>query len=205
MSLFLETIKINNGHRINLEGHNMRMNRTRNRHFHEIRDIDLENEVDVPADFKFGIVKCRVIYGRQVEKITFEPYVFKDPRSFKLVNADHIEYGFKDANREPLNLLFASKGKVDDIIMTKQGYITDSFYANLAFLKNEIWYTPRKPLLEGTFRAKMLMNEKLVPLDIHTNDLPNFEKIKIINAMTEWGMHEAVDVLIGEHIFLEGS
>ena len=92
MSLFLETIKINNGRRINLEGHNRRMNTTRNRHFHEIRDIDLRDQIQVPQPFKQGIVKCKVVYGRKIESIEFEPYFFRNPRSFCLVEVNQFSY-----------------------------------------------------------------------------------------------------------------
>jgi len=201
MSLFLETIKINNGRRINLDGHNRRMNFTRNRHFHEIRDIDLRDEIEVPTEYEIGIVKCRVSYGRKVEKVEFEPYIFRNPQSFKLVNADHIDYKYKSADREALQELFAMKGEADDIIMVKDGLITDSYYANLVLLKDQVWYTPAKPLLQGTFRSKMLENEKLVEIDINEEELPYYEEIKIVNALTEWEMHKGVQVLIGKTVY----
>ena len=201
MSLFLETIKINNGRRINLDGHNRRMNRTRNRHFHEIRDIDLKEEIEVPSHFETGVVRCRVVYGRQIEDITFDHYHFKNPRSFRVLSADHIDYGYKSSDRKALNQLFSEKREADDIIMTKEGFITDSFYANLALLKDGVWYTPIRPMLKGTFREKLVSSEKLVQEDIRADELIKYEAIKIFNALTEWEMHEEVEIIIGEHVF----
>jgi len=193
MSLFLETIKVNNGRRINLDGHSRRMNRTRNQHFHEIRNIDLKQKIDVPEHYQEGIVKCRVTYGRKIERIEFEKYHFSNPQSFLLVNADHIDYTYKSADREGLKLLFESRGEADDIIMIKNGLVTDSYYANLAYLKDDKWYTPEKPMLSGTFREKLLMNEKLVECNIHAEEVYNFEKFKIFNALTEWEMHNPLN------------
>lgn len=193
MSLFLETIKINNGRRENLDGHSRRMNKTRNAHFHEIRNIDLEDVIEVPQQYRQGIVKCRVTYGRKIEMVEFENYVFRNPRSFQLVSADHIDYSFKSADREPLTTLFNAKGRADDIIMVKNNHITDSYYANLAFLKDGIWHTPSKPLLTGTFRQKLVDNKKLVLANITPSDLGRYEEVKIFNALTEWEMHPPVD------------
>jgi 4-amino-4-deoxychorismate lyase len=110
-----------------------------------------------------------------------------------LVNADHIDYNFKFANREQLTTLFGVKGRADDIIMVKNELITDSYYANLAFLKDDTWYTPAKPLLKGTFRELLLTNEKIVEAEISLRDLSLFQKIKLFNALTEWEMHQPVD------------
>ena len=193
MSLFIETIKINNGRRINLDGHNHRMNFTRNRHFHEIRNLDLREAIEVPTKFSFGIVKCRVIYGRKIEKIEFEHYKFKNPRSFFLVFSNEIDYNYKFVERESLDKLYTQK-KADDILIVKNGLFTDSYYANIALLKNGIWYSPKEPLLKGTFREKLIKNKKIVLKDIPYESIYNFEKIKIFNAMTEWEMHQPVDI-----------
>jgi 4-amino-4-deoxychorismate lyase len=110
-----------------------------------------------------------------------------------LINADHVDYSYKSADREALKSLFEMKGKADDIIMVQNELITDSYYANLAFLKNDTWYTPDKPLLKGTFREKLVVNEKLVLTEISVSDLSQYEKVKIFNALTEWEMHDPVD------------
>lgn len=192
--LFLETIKINNGRRINLDGHNSRMNYTRNRHFHEIMNIDLKDEIIVPEDFKSGIVKCRVIYGRKIEKIEFEPYIFKNPRIFQVVDADHVVYPFKSKNRKILTDLYIQKGIAHDIILVKNNLITDSYYANLAFSINDKWYTPKKPLLMGTQRTKLIQMGKISEIDIPIDELFKYESLKIFNAITEWGMHAPIHI-----------
>lgn len=194
MSLFLETIKINNGRRINLEGHNKRMNHTRNRHFHEIRNLDLRGLLEVPSQYKKGIVKCRVVYGRKVESIGFSPYEFKNPINFQIVDADHINYDYKAEDRNELKALFDQRRNADDIIMVKNGKITDSYYANLAFERDGQWFTPQSPLLQGTQRTKLINQGKLIEIDINVDDIEHFDHFKIFNAMTEWTMCEAIEV-----------
>ena len=194
MSLFLETIKINNGRRFLLDEHNRRMNYTRNRHFHEIRDIDLREIVVVPAKYSRGLVKCRVTYGRKVEKVEYEDYIFRDPRTFKIIAAEHIEYEYKYADRTDLDALFTQKGVADDLLMIRDGLLTDSYYANIALLKDQCWYTPARPLLRGTYRSYLLANEKLVERDIPVDEIMNFEKLKIYNAMVGWTGHRSVDI-----------
>ncbi|GLR19757.1 4-amino-4-deoxychorismate lyase [Portibacter lacus] len=168
------------------------MNRVRNRHFHEIRDIDLRDFIYVPDEFQDGIVKCRVVYGRLIQEITFEKYHFRNPRTFKLVNANEISYSEKSLDRSALDSLYNMREEADDIIIVKDNFITDSYYANLAFLQNGRWYTPAKPLLEGTFRAKLIKEGKIIPRSIKAEDISDFSKLKIFNALTEWEMHDPV-------------
>lgn len=194
MSLFIETIKINNGRRENLAGHSYRMNKCRNAHFHEIREIDLADIIKVPEKHQDGIVKCRVTYGRSIEKVEFEPYVFRNPRSFILVNGDDVDYGYKYVDRSSLKRLFDSKGGADDIIIVKDGLITDTYYANILLQKEDKWFTPRSPLLHGTFRAKLLYDYQVQEADISNSDIYNYDALRIINAMTELTMHPDVRI-----------
>ncbi|MEM8863787.1 MAG: hypothetical protein AAGD96_36215, partial [Chloroflexota bacterium] len=53
------------------------------------------------------------------------------------------------------------------------------------FLKAGVWYTPRRPLLAGTKRQYYLDSGRLVPIDIAAEEIKNFEKIRMINAMID--------------------
>ena len=63
--------------------------------------------------------------------------------------------------RGKLNELFAKKGSCDDVIIVRNGLITDSSYANLIFFDGREWITPKVPLLEGTCRARLLASGKI--------------------------------------------
>ena len=61
------------------------------------------------------------------------------------------------------NQLIEKRKHADDIIIVKNGLVTDSFYANLAFLKNGIWFTPETPLLLGVQRQFLLSQKTIQP------------------------------------------
>jgi len=64
-----------------------------------------------------------------------------------------IEYPYKYANRNAFDTLLQSHPDFDEIIIEKDGFITDTTIANLAFYNGTYWLTPEKPLLPGTMRA----------------------------------------------------
>ena len=194
MSLFFETIKIYNGKRYNLSCHNQRMNKCRSEIFKSNKKIDLKKVIKVPQKFSRGNVKCKVLYEKEVVQIEFEDYFFKNPRRFMIVKDDNIEYPYKSIDRSDLNSLFSKRGTSDDIIIIKNGLITDSSYANLALFKDGSWYTPDSPLLSGTQRDILIKKGKLKPINIEIENLKNFKLLKIINAMTGWGLHKPVRI-----------
>ena len=89
----------------------------------------------------------------------------------------------KYADRDELNRLYEMRGDCDDIIIVKNGMLTDASSANITFLKNGRWYTPAKPLLQGTARARMISEGKLSVLNITADNISDFEAVRLINAM----------------------
>ena len=47
---------------------------------------------------------------------------------------DTIDYTYKSAHREELNALYAQKGMADDILIVRNGYLTDTSISNIALL-----------------------------------------------------------------------
>lgn len=192
MSRLLETIKVENGKLKLLSLHQDRLNRSRRELFEKPSPILLSKEIQVPAFAEKGIFKCRIEYAEQIEKIEFLPYKIRKIESLQIVEGGEIDYRFKYADRFPLRLLFERKKHADDIIIIKNGLVTDSFYANLAFLKKGIWYTPQSPLLEGIQRRFLLSQKTIQVADIKVEELPSFEKIRLFNAMISW--EEELDI-----------
>jgi 4-amino-4-deoxychorismate lyase len=66
----------------------------------------------------------------------------------QLVTDNEIEYTHKTTDRNALNRLFEQRKKADDIIIVKNGQLTDSLFANLVFESHtgEL-FTPKNPLL----------------------------------------------------------
>ncbi len=181
MCQLLETIRLENGVLQHLEYHNTRMLKAL-RTFYPNSRISLSQELAAKAP-KQGLFKCRVVYDVQIRKVEFQPYTLPQIRSLKLIEADSIEYSFKFLNREPINKLFNQRDKADDILIVKNGLITDTSFCNVLLYNGKHWLTPSYPLLKGTRRRLLLEEEIIHTADIRPQDIPNFSKLRLINAM----------------------
>ena len=136
-------------------------------------------------EFKKGNVKLRILYGEKGRKIQFEIYTPMKINTIRLVYTSKLRYSLKLRNRKELNTLFDQRGNCDDVIIVRDGQITDSSYANLIFFNGSEWVTPKKPLLEGTCRARLLDNGKIKTANLGINELKTFKGFKLINAMRD--------------------
>lgn len=136
-----------------------------------------------------GIYKCRVLYGREIEEITYAPYQMRAVSSLRLIAADAVDYTYKSTNRNELNALYARRGVADDVLIVKNGYLTDTSIANVALYddKMKVWCTPSRPLLRGTRRAELMDKKIIVERDIPQVHLGEYSKIMLFNAMIDWG------------------
>lgn len=117
----------------------------------------------------------------------------KSVRSLKLVSSDAIGYAHKYEDRKVLDELYNQREKCDDIIIVKNGFITDASYANLIFRKGAEWFTPATFLLAGTMRAFLLDSNQIKSTEIRAGDITKYDSCKLINAML--GM-DAQEILI---------
>jgi 4-amino-4-deoxychorismate lyase len=193
MCLLIETIRVENGSLCNINYHNNRLNNSRRVLFDSLEDIILDKIV-IPPQFSEGIYKCRVTYNKEIRKIEFEPYSMRAINSLKLVNADNIEYTYKYKNRETINRLSELRQDCDDILMVKNGYITDTSYANIVFTKGEELFTPNTPLLAGTRREYYLQKGIIKTTKITPTDLHNYSNARIINAMISLENSPIIDI-----------
>jgi len=183
MSLLFETIRIVDGQFQNSELHNARLNESRKSIYHISEKIELENSISIPGEFRKGIYKCKVMYGKQIDEVTFSRYIPRRIKSLQLINDDTISYNFKYIDREHLNRLVQKCGKSDEILIVKNGLITDTSFSNIIFLKENQWVTSSRPLLPGTMRAHLLRQGRIVEQEIKTTDLKYFRSARLINAM----------------------
>ena len=182
----LETIKIQNRKLQNIHWHNQRLNRTRQQLFGSINHWDLNQIIKIPIDLNNDVYKCRVTYGLDIEKIEFELYFPKSIQTLKTVHHNRIDYSFKYANRSLLHSLYVQKEDYDDILIIKNGLVTDTSYCNIAFFDGQRWLTPDTPLLEGTHRAFLLSKNIIQVANIALEDLKYFQYFKLFNAMMNW-------------------
>jgi 4-amino-4-deoxychorismate lyase len=184
MSLLVETIRIENGTILNKNFHNERMIRSLYGIYGLKKKPDLEKIIEVPESARQGIIKCRVIYDDKTARIEFLPYSFRPVRSLKIVFDENICYPYKYINRDRINKLMDMRGDCDDILIVKNGKVTDSSFANVIFMDTEgNWVTPSSFLLSGTRRASLLLRGLIKETNISYCDIAEYSELKLINAM----------------------
>ena len=184
----LETIKIEDGKVHNLEWHNRRCNKSRLELFGEESVLNLEAFIKPP---KSGLFRCRVLYEKELNAVEYIPYTPQKIDSFKIIQSD-IDYNYKYSDREELNSLLDNA--YDEIIIEKDGFLTDTSIANIAFYDGSNWITPLKPLLEGTMREKLLSESFLIVENIKIQDIQNFSHFALMNAMIGFQIQKNINI-----------
>jgi len=182
MCLLFETIKIAGSKIFNLPLHNERMNRSRYALFGVKDLIKIEDYIEVPPESENKIIRCRVIYGISVQSVEYSQYIARNIKTLKLIEGGNIDYNYKLLDRSNLNALLDNK-IADDILIIKNGYITDCSFANIVFFDGKRWITPSTPLLRGTMREMLLRKGVISESVITVNDLQRYSHFKLINAM----------------------
>lgn len=139
--------------------------------------FDLKKLLNSPLD---GVVRAKIIYDTNGNLIDTEYFVYeiREFKELKLVNID-FDYSKKFLDRSKID---AAKSKFEEIVMIKNGLVTDTSIANLAIFENG-WITPKTPLLKGTTRARLLESGFLQEDDISLTRLLNARRFAIMNAM----------------------
>ena len=180
----LETIKCENGKLTNLRFHQERFELAR-KELGFFETILLKDCISIPKKCRKGLFRCRVLYSKQIEKIEFVPHQFRKIQTLKLVYDNDIDYHLKFSQRDYLDHLFNKRENCDDILIVKNGFITDSWTANPVFFDGLKWWTPNTPLLPGTQRAKLLAEGKIAECAIKPEDFSKFQKIGLVNAFQD--------------------
>ncbi len=181
----LETIQIKNGQFQHIEYHNKRFNNSRLEWF-GLNDFQyIENLIEIPFECSGGTFRCRVVYDKEIRGLTISPYIHKEIKTLKLVNIGDWEYSHKYADRSFMSNLLEENKDFDEVIMVKNGLITDCTIANLAFWDGTNWFTPSTPLLEGTKRQQLLDNQKIMETEIEVEDLKKYKGVCLVNAFRD--------------------
>lgn len=181
----LETIKCKDGKLYNLEYHQARFDLARMKCFPDAQKLKLEELIEIPETCLKGLFRCRVVYAEQLEKIEFLPHQYRSINSIRLIENNSIEYRSKYTDRKQLQHLYNQRGNCDDILIIQNNCITDSFTANPIFFDGKKWWTPDTPLLPGTQRARLLVENKISVCHITIDDLSRYIKIGLINALQD--------------------
>lgn len=193
MSRLIESIRLNDGVFSRLELHQVRIEHA----FQQIYKLNpawklgtLLKDQEIPAK---GLYKCRVVYNDKLVEVEFAPYQIKPIQTLRLVENNEIEYSHKWEDRSRMNNLFAMRGNCDDILIVKNGLITDTLYANILFEKDGKWFTPQSHLLLGVMRQYLLKKGVIEKRVITVGNYQEYDRFKLINAMLEFD-GPAIDV-----------
>lgn len=172
---YFETIKCKDYEIFNLAFHEKRVAKTVG------LNLNLQDYI-YPISNK--LLRCKLIYDEnEVINVEYFEYKKRDIKSFKLIFDDKIEYSKKYLDRSYLDELFSKKEVADEIMIFKNGLLTDTSIANIAIFDGDNWLTPKKPLLQGTTRNRLVQNKELFESDIDIIMLKKAKKIALMNAM----------------------
>ncbi len=193
MSQLFETIKLQNKKLFNLEYHNERMNNARSILFGAKDIINLEEIIKIPEGISNNVFKCRVVYSDKINDIEFQPYYEKKVNSLQLINVDWIDYSYKYLDRSNLQKLLC-KCIADEVLIIKNGFVTDTTYSNVVFFDGNNYFTPNIPLLKGTKREKLLREGKIHEIEIKISDMNKYQSLFLINAMLDIDESKAIPI-----------
>lgn len=187
MCRFIETIRIENSVVNNLKFHEKRMHDTMMCFYPECTVPDLSSIIEFPEKYK-DRTRCRILYGKNIEKLEYFPYQIRKVEYLQAVECNSIDYGYKYEDRNNLNRLYDLRGECDDVLIIRNGLITDTSIANIALLNYYgKWETPTTPLLKGTMRSYLLESGFIEENEIEFSSIHSYSKICLFNAMIPFG------------------
>ncbi len=180
---FIETIKLLDSQWYHLDYHQQRLNEVAE--YFGFSPCLLQALLPLEPFPRKGLYKTRFLYSAEGFSIEHQAYSIKRPKSLKLVYDNEIDYGVKYLDRTHLRQLFEQKGACDDILIVKNGLLTDSYYANVVFWDGAEYLTPAEPLLKGTKRAQLLDTGQIRASDLRVADLKKMQYAQLINALID--------------------
>ena len=181
--MFIETIRIQDGHVCHLSDHTDRMRRTADHFGFTAPTLPTDLASLVPDELRTGTVRCRVMYDHTLREVTFTPYRRRHIERLFAVDAGTTTYAFKYADRAPLARPDVPLGASDELLFVRDGYLTDTSYTNLVLRRGRELVTPDTILLDGTCRRRLLREGVVHTEPVRLHDLPTYDELLLINAM----------------------
>jgi len=194
MCRLIETICLKDRQLLHPEWHEKRLNDTRKELFGITASLKLQDFITLPSSLQDGVYKCRILYGEQIESVEFQPYSPRLLRSLQLVECGELDYRFKYEDRGAIDRLSVLRGNADDILLVRDGLITDTSFSNIVFFDGKSWVTPDSCLLNGTQRQRLLFEGVIEEVSITVSDLKKYSYAKPINAMLDFAGTETFPV-----------
>lgn len=161
------------------------------RHTERMRDCGMLSQyfdfqsLKIPAEFAKGVVKCSILYSDKIESVNYFLYSHRPIRRLKLVECDSIDYSRKYADRRALEALREKREECDDVLIVKNGLITDTSYSNIVFFDGREYFTPDSFLLNGCKRRELLESGRIKQRRITAVQTQDFLCAYMINAMLD--------------------
>ena len=160
--------------------HEARANDTREKQLRIREPISFSSlQADLP---QAGVFRVKVVYGEGIIKVEVAPYEMTSIHTLTRIHSD-ILYDHKYTDRQALDDIYAQRGEADDVLIVKNGLVTDTTIANVAFFDGQRWLTPTQPLLKGTFRARLLDRGAIREAEIEISAIERFQHVAIMNAL----------------------
>ena len=181
--MFLETIRIQDGHAHHVADHIDRMRRTALHFGFTAPALPADLDALIPHDLRTGIVRCRIVYDHTLREITFTPYRRRRLERLIAVDAGAMDYAFKYADRSPLARPQIPLTEADELLFVRGGYVTDTSYTNLILRRGDELVTPDTFLLDGTCRRRLLRSAQVRTAQVRLSDLSAYDELLLVNAM----------------------
>ncbi|MGC8864268.1 MAG: aminotransferase class IV [Bacteroidales bacterium] len=183
MCLLLETLCIKDEKVLHPEYHLRRMKDSAAKLFPGYQPPDPEKLwATLNVELTQAVYRWRIIYGPDGFHSEVFPYSYKPIRLLKLIPTD-IDYSHKYADRTELDKLHKKRGEADDVLLVKNGKISDTTFANIVFLKGNKLFTPDPPLLMGTALRRLLDEGRVIAKEIKPEHIPTFDAFWLVNAL----------------------
>lgn len=189
-----ETICVERGKILHLHYHQRRYQEAYMRYWGKKPATTITDGFILPKYCDVGKYKLRIGYNEFAKKAEIEPYTFKHIERLKIVVADNLDYSLKYSNRTELISLLQQKQDCHDVLIIKNGMVTDSSFCNIVFFDGCTWFTPSTPLLKGTARTRLLERGSIKEAAITIDEIKKFHSFRLINAMRHFDELEPVAV-----------
>ena len=179
-----ETLCIDNGCIRNAEWHCRRFETSYGSLYRHCPTYSLLDNTHISSEYNTGIFRLRISYNESSTKTEIEPYITKNITRLKVwAVAPSFDYSLKYTDRSVINNLFSQRGCCDDVLIIKNGMVTDTSVCNIVFFDGQKWITPSTPLLCGTARARLLADGTIEERPVAESDIHKFEAFRLINAL----------------------
>ena len=179
-----ETLCIDNGHIRNAEWHRRRFETSYGSLYRHCPTYSLLDNTHISSEYNTGIFRLRISYNESSTKTEIEPYITKNITRLKVwAVASSFDYSLKYTDRSVINNLFSHRGCCDDVLIIKDGMVTDTSVCNIVFFDGQKWITSSTPLLCGTARARLLADGTIEERPVAESDIHKFEAFRLINAL----------------------